>query len=225
MIRLLVNVSPWSSLKRIGQSPAARATILVPMIGYFILLHQEFAHLFQFKVGRERPLCVLSVCVELTPIARYYFVYFGLFVVGLATLIFRVRCPETILRSDSLYAFIDQEMAIFTPSRLSEQLRRLDNIVPTSGNARERFKNFPVVGEGAKITNVDLAAWRAANLNLIVDVSAMYHEVSDQNQAVSRFVVAYLYRCGLVGLTVPSLYVFALVVQGLLNGDLSQQTR
>lgn len=86
---VLPNVS-WSALGSIGRSPAVRLTILIPVLGYMLLLNYEFLKLVQLVSTNTWT----TDGAPLDPPLKLIFTYLGLCCLGLASTIFVLRCPD-----------------------------------------------------------------------------------------------------------------------------------
>src|SRR6478672_12164520 len=89
----------WSSLRRIGQSRWVSLTIFVPVLGFLILFNQAVVHALAiapevlakiFGVETSMP---QSIATGLT-LNRLYFLYYGLSLIGFASGIYFLRCPN-----------------------------------------------------------------------------------------------------------------------------------
>lgn len=98
----------WSRLRAVGNSPAAKATVVMPLAGYLILLNQNFLNLadvdarFKFLAG-EIPWRLVAV-------------YFGTFFLGLGSLVYGALCPYAVKRHESAIDYHDKEIAFHRES-------------------------------------------------------------------------------------------------------------
>jgi hypothetical protein len=115
----------WSTLRTIAQSRAAEITILVPIIGFFIVFNQNFIELVRLTptfaeslAGRASQVgSAANAEVTQVTLGRLYFLYFGLSFVGFASLLFRMGCPDIVKRHSDRLSFHDAEIGRWTPSR------------------------------------------------------------------------------------------------------------
>lgn len=97
----------WTDVRGIGNTPAAKATILVPLIGYWIIFNNYLIEGFALWKG-------LPQDTSNGPSWRLFTTYFGLCFVGFGSMIYQMRCRPEI----KLYETASQYMA--TSSHLSD---------------------------------------------------------------------------------------------------------
>ena len=81
----------WSKLKKIGQSRVARATVFIPLVGYFVIFNEQLTHYLRLiprLAGNEPP-----AALDQLNLTRIIYLYIGLFCIGVASLIFQFFCP------------------------------------------------------------------------------------------------------------------------------------
>ena len=74
----------WSDLHAIGNSRLIRSSAIVPIVGYLIILNEHLAGYGQLLAGGDITW-------------RLYALYVGLSSIGLASMLYAARCPETIM--------------------------------------------------------------------------------------------------------------------------------
>ena len=83
----------WSFFRGIGNSSIARATIIVPVIGYLLILNSDFVswvvHSDASTATSVRP----HVSLLCTKAWRLVAIYYGLTCIGVATALFGFMCP------------------------------------------------------------------------------------------------------------------------------------
>ncbi len=88
-IRELVE-RPWSDLRGISNSQAAKSTILIPLVGYYIIFNEylvRWLHLAQ-QIGGSAPSDHIP--------RRVLWLYMGLCSIALGTFIYALRCPPQV---------------------------------------------------------------------------------------------------------------------------------
>lgn len=103
----------WSTLSRIGNSYIAKSTILAPFIGAMILFNEN---IFQYMEPSKHFLQLIGFEPAIDNSSQYYqsriyYLYIGLFLIGISSVIYSIFCPDTI----SNFSFIDE----YTRSRVS----------------------------------------------------------------------------------------------------------
>jgi hypothetical protein len=81
----------WAGLRGIGNSSAVRASIIVPVIGYLIILNSTVADFLKLH-GIEWAHQPASVWDHLWSL-KLYLVYFGLMFLGVGAAIYQWQCP------------------------------------------------------------------------------------------------------------------------------------
>lgn len=81
----------WSELGEIGRYPAVRLTILVPVLGYLLLLNYNFLQFMQLVSART---WAPNIGLGVAPPVKLIFTYLGLCSLGLASGIFVLMCPK-----------------------------------------------------------------------------------------------------------------------------------
>jgi hypothetical protein len=81
----------WADLRGIGNSSAVRASIIVPVIGYLIILNSTFADYLNLH-GIEWVHQPTNVWDRLWSL-KLYLVYFGLMFLGVGAAIYQWKCP------------------------------------------------------------------------------------------------------------------------------------
>jgi hypothetical protein len=74
----------WNSLRGIGNSPVARASIAVPILGYLILFHRDLIDYLKMHA---------QFCDGCTVSWRLHFLYFGSCFFALGALVYGFYCP------------------------------------------------------------------------------------------------------------------------------------
>ncbi len=82
----------WADLRNIGNSSAVRAAIVVPVIGYFLVLNATVAEYLKMH-GIEAVRQPASLWDQLWSI-KLYLIYFGLMFLGLGSAIYQLKCPH-----------------------------------------------------------------------------------------------------------------------------------
>src|ERR1700691_6469979 len=90
----------WSTLRSIGNSFAVRATILIPLVGYFIIFNSKLAD----YVGLIREVTGTDTSgLSVSP--RLFETYFGLCFIAVGTAIYSAFCPSVIKKYRTSAAF------------------------------------------------------------------------------------------------------------------------
>ena len=83
------SIPKWDQIRLIGQSRSVGLTILDPFIGYLLLFNESVWSLLSLS---EEALGSVELAPERT-LSRFYFLYFGLTAIGLASFVYQLFCP------------------------------------------------------------------------------------------------------------------------------------
>src|SRR5258708_2251916 len=103
----------WNYLRVIGNSPVARASIAVPILGYLILFHQDLINYLRFHV---------DFCEGCQVSWRLHMLYFGSCAFAVGAVIYGFYCPPLIKRYSGATDFFEAEKFYFTNKRNFEYL-------------------------------------------------------------------------------------------------------
>ncbi|WP_425051164.1 hypothetical protein [Psychromarinibacter sp. S121] len=129
----------WSSIAKLAQLPAMRLTVFIPFIGIYLLFSQQtepifsFSHYFidQIKISPEENFSNWSL----------YFTYFGLCLLGLASLGFALLCPSEIAANPDRNAFSFVENSSNGPVNSKTNFRFILNSYTRNTYLLREFEN------------------------------------------------------------------------------------
>lgn len=107
---VLGRVPRWSAINTLGKSWAVSFTALVPFLGSVLLFNQalvdalKLTGLFDGEAGL---------------LARLYYIYFGLTLIGLASFGFALLCPRDVKTYGSVSRYIEEERPLLSPARMA----------------------------------------------------------------------------------------------------------
>ena len=126
----------WDRLRSIGEIRVVRLTILAPFIGYLILFNQEVVHWLTLS-SKLLPADVFTYFWQDQPrtqeelaSGRLFLIYFGLFFLGLGSIIYGVACPHLLKKYGSTSEYLRAELEFqtkFQAKRMLDELKELDN--------------------------------------------------------------------------------------------------
>ena len=96
--------SRWNNLRTIGNSSIAKASIIVPVLGYIILFHDKLIDYLNLH---------LSFCAGCSVSWRLLFIYFGCCAFALGSLLYGFFCPLVIKRHEAAHNFFEEESDYF----------------------------------------------------------------------------------------------------------------
>ncbi len=184
----------WSTLRPIGNSTSARVAIAMPVAGYLILLNEEVLRLADVAPR-------FRLLVSASP-WRLVCVYYGSFLVGVASLIYGLRCPTQIRKYDSAVEYRNAEVDFFTPRNHQHYLLSMISAVARGLTARQREETGLA----------EMPKWSPSQPLSVGDLTLVlttHWHVLDFSRIVSRMCAAVLFVGGAVLLAVPALATFA----------------
>jgi hypothetical protein len=114
----------WSTLRPVGNSWATRLTILIPLVGYFIIFNAKFSQYIELitEIG-GKPQSEFSLSVP----PRLFQIYFGLCFIAAGSAIYSLFCPPVIKRHASAGEFVREEgdhLGEYAIGQIGERVRR-----------------------------------------------------------------------------------------------------
>jgi hypothetical protein len=195
----------WRLLRSVGNSRAAKLTVLIPLVGYLILLNDDIvAHLALSKA-------VFGSAPDQT-LTRLLAVYVGLVFIAIASAVFVVRCPNEVKRYGSPEEYVagdepsmsDKQIAIIEKKlEIGDDIARND-----SAEYAEYYFSRP---------RPDLDELRRNGQQLQRIRINLFYEMQDRSRPISRWAAAICFLTGFVCLSIPSALVFYQVMKVLLH--------
>lgn len=99
-LRRISTSAKWSALARIGNSYIVKMTIFAPFVGSLLIFNQNILELFDYSniflsnINQE----INYNGISSYALGKLYFIYFGLFLIGAASIVYSIYCPEIISR-------------------------------------------------------------------------------------------------------------------------------
>jgi hypothetical protein len=184
----LFRARTWSELRSIGNSRLIQVSAVFPIVGYLILFSDEVSN---FLSMRHLPSLPQSGFLDSLWQGKLYFVYFGLMLLGLGSLIYQVACP-----------FIIKKHGDYT------------DYVRVDGDALS-FRTFEKMGKAASIP---YAASRDKSGSISSELMQANYEIESRSKQIARLCVTCLFYTGFAILAVPSLLTAMKVVALLIRG-------
>lgn len=178
---------PWTSLRSISNSYAARSTILIPVIGYMILFNDRVIRYLDLvnEVGGPHHGAIPP---------RLVLVYFGLCSVAIGTVIYSLFCPSEAKRYETADEYVG-DAAHTVPMIVRDAYERELMGSPFKGRL-ETIKGMNYIYE---------EYWRA--------FLYIYFEHLNLKHPLARTVIQIAYVIGFTCLAIPSAEVFWRVVK------------
>ena len=200
MIDIIKNPPRWSQLNTIGNSNLAKATILIPFIGYFIVFNDIFVD--NFTLSNQ---FVSKILME--PSYKIFFSYFGLTFFAIGSIIFNLRCPETIkyYPDDLEYISLEKEN---TTDVFAEHVRDQVEKYINSPKFKE-IKRSGYLGKLIASINTDKSENIDTQIKLdgeyTIALLSTYWMIKNREYTVWRLLCFYSYIIGFILLSIPSI--------------------
>jgi hypothetical protein len=164
----------WRLLRSIGNSRAAKLTVLIPLIGYLILLNDTVvAHLGLFGEAADATLM------------RLLAIYCGLVFVAVASVIFAICCPREVKRYASPEEYVAGDEPFMSERQIAIMQKRL-----TIGDAIAREDNAGYNDYNESRPSVELVEFRRRARRLERVQMNLYYEMLDRSCAGGRWAAA-----------------------------------
>ena len=198
-------------------------TIFVPVIGYMILLND---YVVEYLSLSDKLLSnTLTKETDWPSIGdtfgRLRLIYLGLVSVGIASFIFKIRCPSEILRHRNEYDYIHAELAVMTSERFLAAKERLTQCPASIPNdLRLRINSVEDTELSETLMQVSATArtgqpakliwddWINRNRRIMSEVLSVLYDIVNQSRVYWRSTIFGLYILGFLILLWPSLEIF-----------------
>lgn len=196
---LLHRVPYWLRHREISNTPAARAVILVPLIGYWIIFSNELHSLTKLVPwlgdGTESP----------DPPYRLLATYFGLCLIAVASAVYQSYCPAEIKQYATGSNYVGTSVEQMSPielQRIEEVLRHGDeeSAARLEGLLRVLERQYP-----------DPEVLEQTRLRAKRNVLQLHFDFCNRSAPIARAVVHGCYIVGTIALLMPALDIFARV--------------
>jgi hypothetical protein len=112
--------SRWSKLRDLGQSNLVKASVLMPVFGYLLLLNEHVHHYLIIQYDADWPFNYLP------SMWRVWMLFYGSFLLAMGSILFTGWCPVEIKRYASEYSLVDTERPHLTAQNQTQQIA--DNV-------------------------------------------------------------------------------------------------
>jgi hypothetical protein len=193
----------WTTLRTIGNSWAVKATVLIPLIGYFIIFNENIIRYLnlatEFTAGKQTSLTVQPRLLQ---------VYFALCIISVASVVYTLVCPVIIKRYDSSATYVREEaehLGDIVIADIEERLRTSPHSTKQYKIIRDRYDG-PGIDRGESKEQAEARLNSAKNFNLAV--LHTYYDLLNQSHPLARLLTLSCYVVGFFLLAIPSVQVF-----------------
>ncbi len=195
----------WRLVRGFGQSAPATLTMSAPFIGYAILYHADVGNwlgglggFLDGEIGQNSCRQLLSFS------ARLNFIYCGILILGIGTIVYRFFAPDEIKSARTVSDYVVQNLDIVTARNLRSMFatiksRRPEAVDSLLGRAPwlEREKTLKTASDALK---------QDESNHIKIDVLRSYYNALDRHTSRSAvYWVASLYLIGLGLLAIPGI--------------------
>ena len=197
----------WTQYRDISNSAAARAVILVPLIGYWIIFNNqmiEWTKLSKFIDGEP---------AAAGPPLRLFATYFGLCLVAIASAIYQWKCPDVIKLYPTASMYVGQvgpQMSRIEQDRVELILREGDE----ESRARHRGQALGSDFAAEPKSEDEIEARRPI---IRSNMLQLHYDLCNRSSPLARLGVTYCYRVGVLVLLIPAVDIFWQVSKTLLR--------
>lgn len=214
----------WSRLRGVGNSNAVKLTILIPVLGYFILFNENIVGYLDLSKEifglRGRAPGITSTSPVPT---RLLLLYFGLCFVAVGSMSYELFCPLEIKKYRSPAEYIGDSSDSISVLEITQIERRIKNSIERS----IKNSNVKVTLSHAESLRVrwekdhdgkiieDVGTYRKRNGEFEAALLDIYYEVANRRHPIARAVSAAFFGIGFVALAIPSLEAFLRIASKL----------
>jgi len=119
---LVAKYAEWDTVRIIGQSQLARYSIIVPIVGYFILFNENISTYLRIISDID------STHLNTGPSWKIISTYYGLTFIAIGSIIYGIYCPKEIKEHRSDNEYIAHKMQFIHESELSFIENTLSNV-------------------------------------------------------------------------------------------------
>jgi hypothetical protein len=195
--------SRWSKLRALGQSNMVRASVLMPVFGYLLLLNENVRQ-------------YLTIRFDVVPsMWRVWLLYYGSFALAIGSILFTFWCPAYIKKYASAFQMADAERHHRTAQNQTGQIAQELSALYTRMSKRENSifdlpklqPDQPNMGIGSPTGLSSSDQWGLGLIHI--------WSVSDIKYPRWRFLTLVLFSAGIIALAVPAGWTFVQVTYHL----------
>jgi predicted membrane channel-forming protein YqfA (hemolysin III family) len=203
MLSALFKTPLWVRLRFVSNSAAAKATILVPVIGYLIIFNEKVVDFLNLARSVEA-----HSGAEVS--YRLILIYLGLCAISVGVVVYGWFCPNEVKHYGSASAYVRGDgpslrgFVINDIGKLLETSAQRDRLEVSSNELHEKSRR------DVEITDEDFDRYR-------IEVLHLHFEYLNSSHGAARAICFWSYVVGFGLLAIPSLIVFKRVI-GILIG-------
>lgn len=202
MFSALFRTPLWVRLRFVSNSTPAKATILVPIIGYLIIFNEKVVEFLNLAKGIETH---SGSEVSL----RLILIYLGLCAVSLGAMVYGWRCPNQVKHYGSASAYVQGDgpsLRGFVINDIAEMLGQHKQ----GDKLRELSRELTAKSISSGVTEEDSERYR-------IEILHLHFDYLNNIYPFARAVCFWSYVLGFILLGIPSLIVFVRIM-GMISG-------
>jgi len=186
----------WSKLHALGNSNLAKCTLLVPLVGYFIIFNEN---LIQYLDLSKEYVWDVGLAVSY----KLFFFYFGLTSISLGLMSYQFRCPDIIKQNPGEIDYVNLERSNLPPTFLQYVQKDVKRLF-------DKLKRCNVPMSAEFLAEVDGLSDNMIQTKNIEAISLLrfYWILSDIDNPRARFFSMCAYAIGFFLLAIPAIDTF-----------------
>jgi hypothetical protein len=184
----------WNNLRNIGNSPIARASIALPILGYLIVFHRDLIDYLKIHS---------SFCDGCTVSWRLHFLYFGSCFFAIGALVYGFYCPPLIKKYAGATEFFENEKYYFTNPNNYEYLLSLIK----RDRRLHSYKRSILSSIGERRSSAE-----PSDLYYLGGIMGEHYVLQNMSYPKMRLVVGFCYVVGGILISIPTAGMFGQVL-------------
>ena len=186
----------WSELKKVGQSKLVNMTILIPLFGYIIFFNDKLTSIVEISTSYLSQFQTIESNISFDTSNNLFYIYFGLSLLGIASILYKLASPSLINEYISMREYIDKE-------------RNIMNLCNTTSlyNLLTDQKNSKVSSLQDKIIPVE-----EIDIDTVVGIMSINWEHNNTLYKKTRVLILLLYIFGFFLISIPSIKMFFAII-------------
>lgn len=186
--------SRWHRLRGLGNSSLVRLSLLMPVIGYLILLNKSVGEHLQLDPR-------IAIWLSDSPF-RLLLIYYGTFLVAAGSAIYALWCPYIVKKYASEVEYSAAELDfVSTPNHRQQFISEVENQMTRASRLQ---RELPGYASSASI----LADPSDENAGILRELLALQWHLRDTSFRFARVVCASVFIAGFAILLVPAVITF-----------------
>lgn len=223
---MFVRFPSWHLLRGIGASYFSTWTMIVPFLGYLILLGSISGSTYSIDLSS---IGVGDTATDTNgSFLRLKITYIGLSIIGYATILFRIACPSEISNSKDMDEYILAAPTISFPDDAKRKLERIqkkfwyERYIEGCGEARavalheENRTRAALLHSDGEAPSLDRDDWLNKNINSLNAISYLCYEIANYSKIPVRYLIFLMYFVGFIATLVPSVQIFIGVLRNII---------